>query len=430
MALSILVSIGLSLDAHGHALTLAEAEQLAEKNQPQIVQAREATRAAEARTDGAFGSLIPQVNGTASYTRQTANFVPRPGALPSNVSAASTTSGATYDLFNFGITASQLVYDFGQTYGGYKVAQSNALAQKESEAAVLQQVMYNVRSAFSAAWSQQALIAVARDNLENQERHLAQVEALVKVGTRPEIDLAQVKSDRASAKLQMINAENGYALAKAQLNLAMGVEQSIDFTVADERLAQVDGENLSDAQLIESAVKTRPDLRALTQQIESQERQISAVRGGYFPSLGVSTGLTEGGRDLSALTWNWNAMASLTWPLFQGGITRAAVREAEANRATAVSKQVAQRQQIVLDVIQARLSVNAAKASLDAAREVELNAKERLRLAEARYTAGAGSIIERQDAQVAATTASGQVVTADYNLSIARAQLIKALGRK
>ena len=407
MPLSLIVSIGLSLDASAHMLTLAEAEQLAEKNQPQLVQARQATRAAEARVDSNFAPLIPQINANASYSRQTSNFVARPGSLPTSVSAATTTSGTTYDLFNFGITASQLVYDFGQTYGGYKVAQSNALVQKETEAATLQQVLYNVRTAFASAWSQQALIAVARDNLENQERHVAQVEALVKVGTRPEIDLAQVKADRASAKLQLINSENGYALAKAQLNLAMGVEQSIDFTIADERLAAIDGENLSDAMLVESAMKTRPDLRALTQQIESQERQLSAVRGGYYPSLGVSTGFTEAGRELSALTWNWNAMASLTWPLFQGGITRAAVREAEANKATTVSKQVAQRQQIVFDVIQARLSVTAAKASLDAAREIELNAKERLRMAEARYTAGAGSIIERQDAQVAATTASG-----------------------
>jgi outer membrane protein len=73
--------------------------------------------------------------------------------------------------------------------------------------------------------------------------------------------------------------------------------------------------------------------------------------------------------------------------------------------------------------------VRAAKVGLDTAKEVATNARERLRLAEARYQAGAGSIIELQDAQVAATTAAGQVVQADFQLSLARAQLLKAVGR-
>ncbi|MGZ3425302.1 MAG: TolC family protein, partial [Polyangia bacterium] len=52
-----------------------------------------------------------------------------------------------------------------------------------------------------------------------------------------------------------------------------------------------------------------------------------------------------------------------------------------------------------------------------------------LRLAEGRYQAGVGSIIELGDAQVAATTAAAQKVQADYNVSTARAQLLNALGR-
>ena len=78
---------------------------------------------------------------------------------------------------------------------------------------------------------------------------------------------------------------------------------------------------------------------------------------------------------------------------------------------------------------QARLAVRAAKASLVAANEAETNAKEQLRLAEGRYAAGVGSIIELGDAQVAATTAQAQKVQADYNVSTARAQLLNALGR-
>jgi outer membrane protein len=120
----------------------------------------------------------------------------------------------------------------------------------------------------------------------------------------------------------------------------------------------------------------------------------------------------------------------LSWPLFQGGVTRARVREVEANREVTQSQLTLTRQQIRFEVTQARLSVQAAKVALSTAHEVETNARERRRLAEARYQAGAGSIIELEDAEVALATAAGQVVQADYGLSVARAQLQKGLGRR
>ena len=58
-----------------------------------------------------------------------------------------------------------------------------------------------------------------------------------------------------------------------------------------------------------------------------------------------------------------------------------------------------------------------------------MNAKDRLRLAEGRYETGVGSIIELGDAQIALTAAGQQNVQAEYGLSQARAQLVKALGR-
>ena len=415
----------------GTVLTLATAERRALEHQAQIAQAVAQTDAAYARADEARAPLLPEVDATGSYIRRTANFVPQAGTLPSQVNQRSST--ATFDTvaaWNFGITGKQLVYDFGQAIQSYKAARANAESQKLSEETVRQGVLYGVRSAFVLAWANRALVGVAKDALENQNRHLAQVQGQVTVGTRPEIDLAQVKADRANAELSLINAENAYETAKAQLNQAMGVEATTAYEVAVERIPELPEEQLDDERTAALGVDKRPELRSLAKQAEADERQISAVKGAYGPSLGVSTGFTEAGPDLGAMTWNWNAQALVTWPIFQGGLTKARVREAIANQAVTHSQTVLERQQVRFDVIQARLAVRAGRAGLDTAKEIEVNAKERLRLAEARYQAGAGSIIELQDAQVAATTASGQVVQADYNLALARAQLLKAIGRR
>ena len=67
---------------------------------------------------------------------------------------------------------------------------------------------------------------------------------------------------------------------------------------------------------------------------------------------------------------------------------------------------------------------------MEATDQVLTATRERQRLAEARYQAGAGSILELQDSQVAVTAAQGQSVQASFNVSLARAQLLRALGKE
>jgi outer membrane protein len=88
-----------------------------------------------------------------------------------------------------------------------------------------------------------------------------------------------------------------------------------------------------------------------------------------------------------------------------------------------------QHQALRLEVEQARLAVASEKAAIVAAAETTRNAKEQLRLAEGRYAAGVGSVIELADAQLAYTSAAAQEVQEGYRLATARAQLLKALGR-
>jgi outer membrane protein len=431
VALLLLVSsVAAAQQPRTRVLTLAEAMRTAQAAQPQLRQARTSTDAARARADQAFAPLLPQVLGTAKYQRATNNFAPNPDVPTGQISGNQSGSEFnTYNNFNFGISANQLIYDFGQTTGRSNAAEANIKVQAQNERTVALQVALAVRTAYFSARAAKALLAVARETLANQERHLSQVQAFVEVGTRPQIDLAQSKADRANAQVQLINAENGYESAKAQLNQAMGVEGATDYDVADESMPRIKGEGSSVDVLIKEAIKVRPEFAALSQQVRVQEISIGAIKGAYGPSLSVSTALTDGGRELGNLAWNWNAGVLLSWPIFQGGQTKSQVQEARVNLVNLYAQIDLLRQQIRLEIDQARLGVRAAEAALGAAAEVVLNAKERLNLAEGRYQAGVGNAIELGDAQLALTSAEAQQVQAEYNLASARAKLLKALGR-
>jgi outer membrane protein len=227
----------------------------------------------------------------------------------------------------------------------------------------------------------------------------------------------------------LINAENNYSQSRAQLNQAMGVEGPIDFDVADESLGPTPGEDASLDELLAEAIKARPELASLADQVRAQHLTLSSIHGQYGPSVSALAGLSQGGDAVDRLNWNAQAGISLTWFLYQGGYTNAAVRESEARIRNLQAQVDSLRQQIRLQVEQVRLAVAAAKASQVGAREALSNAQARLRLAEGRYQTGVGNIIELSDAQVALTAASTQVVAADFQLATARAQLIQALGR-
>ena len=412
----------------GPALTLEDALSAARQAQPALLEAWATADAARARARQAHAPLLPQVSLTGSYSRTTANFVARPGAVP-----RSFTQGApsldTFNFFNAGVAGTQLLWDFGQARGRLDAAEAQAGAADASARTAILDAEQRVRAAFFQAQAARALVRVGHETLANQERHLAQVQAFVEVGTRPEIDLAQVKTDRANAQLQLIQAENGYDTARAQLLQAMGQERSLEFDVDGAPLPDLPQEDGTTDALVEEALAARPEFAALERERAALQATLQSVRATYWPQLSATAGATEGGADPTALAWNLNGGLNLNWPLYQGGLSTAQVAEAEANLRAQSARVAARRQQVRMEVEQARLAVRAAKAGIGAAREAAVNARERLRLAEGRYAAGVGNVIELADAQVALTAADAQEVQAQYHLSSARASLLRALAR-
>jgi outer membrane protein len=410
-------------------VTLAEAVQAARAHQPTLDLARGNAVTARGLADQARGALLPQLSGTVSYTRATANFVPQPGGTTPNGMQAQVSSFSTVPLWVARLSGSQLVYDFGESINRWKSARVAADAVDASGHTTEAQVDFNARSAFFMARATKDLVGVARDTLANQEKHLGQVQGFVEVGTHPAIDLSQAKADRATAQLQLITAENNYAVAKATLNQAMGVERSVDYDLSDEEMPAVSGEDGEVEALIGDAKQKRPEMANLRLNLKSQELGLRSAHDMYWPALSLSGSANDSGPELDRTSWNYSGMVSLSVPLLQGGAIDAQIHQAEGQVVQAKAQLDVEQQQVRLDVEQARLGIRAAKGAIVAADDALENTRDRLRLAEGRYTTGVGSIIELGDAQVALTTAAAQKVSAQYQLYTARAQLVKALGK-
>jgi len=411
-------------------LGLAEVERTALQVQPLLLAAKANTSVAEALAEQARSPLLPQVVGSAAYTRETGNFAPRPGVqLAPGTPVGGSLFSPSYDYFQFGITATQLIYDFGQTTNKYDAAKLSADSQRFAEQTARLGVLLNVRKAYFAARANKELVDVAKETLDDQNKHLAQVQGMVTVGTQPPIALAQQKAAVANAVVQLITSQNNYETSKAQLNQAAGMPGGTGYDVSDEDVGALPDEDQPLETLMTKAIAARPEIATLVKQRESGEATLSSAKGTYGPSIGASASVTDYGTNMGQLVPNWTLGAAATWPIFQGGLTKGLVHQAEAGLESVDAQKAVEELQVRLDVDSARLAVRAAKATIGAVDDALTSAREQLRLAEQRYATGVGSIIELNDAQVAYTTAAAQVVSARYGLATARAQFLAAMGR-
>jgi outer membrane protein len=408
-------------------LSLETALRIARRNQPLLRQAHANTDAAEARVTEARAGLLPQVSASASYSRATSNFAPPPSTSTTNPVGKSSLDSVNY--YRSGVTASQLLWDFGRTVRQKDSAQAAADAQQRTELATALTADLTLRNAFFTATAARSAVDVARETLANQNKHLEQIQAFVDLGRSPPIDLLQARVDQANAEVQLINSQNDYASARAVLNQAMGLEWGINFDVEQTVSAPVPGESSPLEALVDEAVSTRPEIAALRDQWRSQDLANQATWARYLPSLQAAAGATYAGQFLDKLVWNLSGGVNLSWAIIEGGAVRGAMREGEANLAAIQAQIDGLRLQVRVEVEQARLAVAAAKAALTAADRSLTNARERLGLAEVRYRTGVGSGIELGDAQLAATNAAFQKLQAQLRLDTARAQLTKALSR-
>ena len=416
----------LSTPTGGRVLRLDEAVEQSLKLSPTLISAQAGVLSAQGIAEQTRSGLLPQLSASAVGERLYGSTGSRTGSS-SGVPGAST-SGA-FNNYTFGLSGTQLLWDF-QTVDRFRSSNATVASLQATQQATVINTVLNVRKAFFQARAYRALVEVQQETLVNQVKHQTQTEGFVKVGTQPEIALAQARTDVANAKVALIQAENNYRISKAQLNQTMGIVQGVDYDVANEELPELPGENQSIDVLTDIALHERPEIAAQVRNRDAQDLSLSAARGMYAPAFSIFGSVAETGDHLDSLNPAWNFGLQVTWSFFDGLKTPGVVKQAQGNLDNASAQLTAEQLQVRFDVEQAQATLQGSKTALVASQEALVNAREQLRLAEARYQTGVGSIIELSDAQVAATNAGAQLVQARFTLATARAALLAALGRQ
>lgn len=217
-------------------------------------------------------------------------------------------------------------------------------------------------------------------------------------------------------------------MAKSAFNLVLGrdINEPVDI-VPDAEAAALDGGYDG---WLSTAVARRPEIRMAALGIELSDRSLFAARRALLPTLGVSVNSQF---NLKKSTFNnesvvLSATAVMSVPIWDSGQTQARVEQARHDRESALISQEDARQGIALELKQATLLATEAQQKVTAATKGLEQATEALRVSRVRYEEGVTNQIELSDAELAYTQAQQNLVSARFDLRVANARILKAIG--
>jgi outer membrane protein len=417
--------------AVGHALSLEEAIGIALQTQPQIQARLSDYLAAAHRVDQAFAPLLPQLTGswTVARTQGAAQSAPlrvgTGGAVISGTPFTATTIREPEENTRAVVSLSQVLFDFGKTFASTDAARRLAEQAQEDVELQRQLITLTVKESFININFARRLIRVQEQAVERADLNLRSARGFFEVGTRPKSDVARAEVDVANARVDLIRARNAERLARVALNTAMGIAADTPTDVQDNLVYEA--MTIERAQLLGQALAQRPEYKQVRLKVSEAEARMRRAFRDFFPDVTANAFYGGARADMNEI---WEIGLALSWTIFDGGNRIARFRETKANVDAAQARVRSTELDISREVEQAQLNVSEAQERIGAAQTAVASAQENFRLAQGRFDAGVGTILELTDAQLFLTQAQNTEAQAlaDYRIAVAR--LERAIGRR
>lgn len=416
LASAAVIAITAGLAAPAWAETLQQAIALAYQTNPSLLAQRANQRALDETVVQARSGLRPTLSATAGVDYQ-------------RTWAPGSTGDSESDGADVGLSLSQNIWTAGRTSLAIDQARATVLAGRENLRDIEQQVMLSTIQAYVNVTRDMEILRIRQENLAVLQRQLEETSARFEVGeitrtdvAQAEASLSQSQSDLAAAQAQLSTSRAAYAAVVGQAPTDLEAAPTLPATPTDFDAA------------MEVALTRNPGVLAATYDLQGAEAAVAAARAEYRPSVRATAsygGTTSdlGNLDELADRRSFNAGATLSVPLFTGGLNRSRVAQA-LERANAAQIGVEGQRRSVLQ------SVSSAYAQVISARSAVQAGEEGVR------AAGVAAEGVRQEAQVglrttldvlnqevtlrSAQTALANARAAEY---VARASLLAAMGQ-
>jgi outer membrane protein TolC len=414
-------------------LTLEKAVQLALQQNPSILKQLQEIERNLGLVITARSEALPHLSVTATYDQQAKSLIENtlPGSGKSaKIPPIPLPNGQVLDLNQlFSALSSnreaqrpdktwQVTFQVNQAlYAGGAIRAGIAAAKFGEDSAYWQlrdtidSVVATVREQFYTVLTDRQLITVAEETVKLQEDQLKDQQNRLEAGTVPRFNVLTAEVALANVIPQLIQAKNNYLVSQIQLAKTLGLDPGPggnptfncvgDISVVERPIDIVQALDLGKAR--------RALLKVQRLQIKIQAQNIRIAVAGYKPSIDAHAGylfrnsqLTD---DIEDEVDGWFFGFTGTWNIFDGLATYGKVKQAKAQFEQAQTNYKDAVQQVELEVQQAYANMRTQRETIRSQQKVVEQAVEALRLANERFSAGAGTQLDVLNARTQLTQA-------------------------
>lgn len=223
------------------------------------------------------------------------------------------------------LSASQMLYDFGKVAGATHQAEAGVRATEAQVELVRDEIILNTAQAWVNAHLQQALVAIAREQLAAVTSISALVAERVAKGATSRSDIEQANSRVEALRSHLLGAEAEAQRASLALMHLTGRAAPV-MIVGDIPMA------LRNTACDASAAGEAPAIRVAQARRDEARAQLQIARADRLPTVSldgsVGYALTDGSRLYGEHRTTGQVGVNLSMPLYQGGATQARERGA------------------------------------------------------------------------------------------------------
>ncbi|MBK5100792.1 MAG: TolC family protein [Desulfobacteraceae bacterium] len=374
----------------------------------------------------ARAEFLPKLSTTYGYTRLSEAKTFRSAQFP--VGAIS-----SQDNYQWKASVTQPVFTGFALISSFRLAQLG-IDQSEMELELDKLALaMKVKEAYFGILKADKALEVAKKAVESLESHVKVARSFYKVGMIPINDLLKAEVELASAQHDLVKAGNASQLSRCAFNIVLS--RPIDSPLEVEDVLTYKPEIGEFQDYLEKGLKNRPEMRLLDVNIHQTDQQIGLAKSSNYPEVVLSYDYIKEGDepDVSGGPFHdanrWEAMAGFTWTFWEWGKTHYSVKEKESLKKELIQTKKALEDSIGLEVKDAVLSLEEAEKNIPTTSKAVEQAEENLRVSQERYRARVTTSTEVLDAQTLLTQARTNYYNALYDHNLAKAKLLRALGR-
>lgn len=347
IAVATLLVGGAGLVAPVHAETLSEALVSAYQSNPTLQARRLLGRATDEQVPQALSGWRPTVTleGSAGYEK--VNYDQK------------AYTDKTLNPLSVGVTVQQNIFQGFRTVAAVDQAEANVAAERAALKSVEQTVLLDVVTAYFTLIRDQAVLELNKNNEEVLQRQLEAAQDRFRVGEITRTDVAQAESRLAAAVASRIAAEGTLATTRANYEKVVGHSPT---QLETPRLEVKLPQTIEDA--VDVARRSNPDITSAEYTWDAAKASIRDARGRLLPTVNAKASVSwdqeSSTENLETTTVGASVVVSM--PLYEGGATYSAIRDAK-HRAGQRRVQVDEQRDTVIEKVSSTWqSLESAKA--------------------------------------------------------------------